>query len=60
MFQQQERHVIVGVTGGVPDHGSHQGVECLVAVRCEECRFDRVFREEKCPWASRLSTSPSV
>ena len=46
MFQQQERHVIVGVTAGVPVHGSHQGVQCLVAVRCEKRRFDRVFWEE--------------
>ena len=46
VFQQQERHVIVGVTAGVLVHGSHQGVQCLAAVRCEKRRCDRVFREE--------------
>jgi hypothetical protein len=46
VFQQQERHVIVGVTAGVPDHGSHQGVQRLVAAGYEQRRFDRVFREE--------------
>ena len=46
VFQQQERHVIVGVTAGVLVHGSHQGVQCLVAAGCEQRRFDRVFWEE--------------
>ena len=46
VFQQQERHVIVGVTAGVPVHGFHQGLQCLVAVSCEKRRCDRVFGEE--------------
>jgi hypothetical protein len=46
VLQQQERHVIVGVTAGVPVHGSDQGLQCLIAVRCEKRRCDRVFREE--------------
>ena len=46
VFQQQERHVIVGVTAGVPVHGAHQCVQCLLAVGCEKRRCDRVFREE--------------
>jgi hypothetical protein len=46
VLQQQERHVIVGVTAGVPVYGSHQGIQCLITVRCEERRCDRVFREE--------------
>jgi hypothetical protein len=46
VFQQQERHVIVGVTAGIPVDDSHQGVQCLIAVRCEKRRSDRVFREE--------------
>ena len=46
VFQQQERHVIVGVTAGVPVHGSYQGVQCLVAVSCEKRRCDRVLGEE--------------
>jgi hypothetical protein len=46
VFQEQERHVIVGVTGGVPVRGSHQGVQCLIAVRCEKRRCDRMFWEE--------------
>jgi hypothetical protein len=36
----------VGVTAGVLVHGSHQGVQCLVAAGCEKRRFDRVFGEE--------------
>ena len=36
----------MGVTAGVPVHGSHQSVQSLAAVRCEKRRFDRVFREE--------------
>jgi hypothetical protein len=46
VFQQQERHVIVGVTAGMPVDGSDQGVQCLIAVRCQKRRSDRVFREE--------------
>ena len=46
MFQEQERHVIVGVTGGVPVRGSHQGVQCLLVVGCEKRRCDRVFWEK--------------
>jgi hypothetical protein len=46
VFQQQERHVIVGVTAGVPVHGSYQGVQCLVAVGCVERASDRLCREE--------------
>jgi hypothetical protein len=46
VFQQQERHVVVGVTAGVPVHGSHQGVQCLLAVGCEKRRCDRVFWKE--------------
>ena len=46
VLQQQERHVIVGVTAGVLVYGSHQGAQCLIALRCEKRRCDRVFREE--------------
>jgi len=44
--QQQERDVVVGVTAGVLVHGPDQGVQCLVAVGCEQRRCYRVLWEE--------------
>ena len=46
MFQQQERHVIMGMTAGVPVYGSYQGVQRLVAVGREKRGCDRVCWEE--------------
>ncbi len=46
VFQQQERHVIVGITAGVLVHGSYQGVQYLVAVSCAKHRCDHVLGEE--------------
>ena len=46
VFQQEERHVVVGVTAGVPVHGCHQLVQRLVAVGREKRRCVVVLREE--------------
>jgi hypothetical protein len=46
MFEQQERHVIVGMTAGVLMHGCYQGVQCQAAVGCEQRRCGRALREE--------------
>ena len=46
MVQQQERHVIIGVTAGVPVHGCYQGVQCLVAIGCAKRSCDRVCWKE--------------
>ena len=46
VFQQEERHVVVGVTAGVPVHGCHQLGQRLVAVGRQKRRCDVVLREE--------------
>jgi hypothetical protein len=38
VFQQEERHVVVAVTAGVPVHGCHQRIQRLVTVGREERR----------------------
>ena len=46
MFEQQERHVIVGAAAGMPVHGRHEHVQRLVAAGCGKRRCNLIFWEE--------------
>ena len=46
VFQQQERHVVVAVTAGVPVHGRHQRIQRLLAVGGRKRSRDRAVGEE--------------